>query len=278
MIANGEFMETKNMPKTTISSQFQRVKTEGRIALMPFVMAGDPDLETTAEILLSLQQSGADMIELGIPYSDPLADGPVIQAAAARALSSGTSPAGVLNMLAGLRSQLSIPVILFTYSNPLLNRGMERFCDEAAAAGAVGLVVPDLPLEEAERLSPLAKERGIDLVLLVAPTTPADRMQRIAESSRGFTYLVSVTGVTGERTVMEDRVGLLVEQLKKLSPCPVAVGFGISGPEQVRQVRCWGADGAIVGSALVKRIGAAAPEAVVEQAAGFCQQLRQAVD
>lgn len=150
-------------------------------------------------------------------------------------------------MLTSLRGALTVPVILFTYSNPLLNRGMECFCRDAAAAGAAGLVVPDLPLEEAERLSTIAAGEGLDLVLLVAPTTPTERMARIAAASRGFTYLVSVTGVTGVRTSLEGRVQGLVQQLKAQGPTPVAVGFGISGPDQARQVRDWGADGAIVG-------------------------------
>jgi tryptophan synthase alpha chain len=203
---------------SSIALRFEQLKREGRMALMPFLMAGDPDLSVTAEVLLSLQAAGADMVELGMPYSDPLADGPVIQAAAARALAAGTTPNKVLEMLASLRGQLSIPVILFTYSNPLLNVGMERFCEQAAAAGASGLVVPDLPLEEAERLSPIAERVGLDLVLLVAPTTPRERMGRIAQSSRGFTYLVSVTGVTGERSTMENRVEGLVQALKQTSP------------------------------------------------------------
>ena len=149
-----------------IGSRFEQLKRDGRLALMPFVMAGDPDLSTTADVLLSLQASGADIVELGMPYSDPLADGPVIQAAAARALDAGTTPSAVLEMLRSLRQTLSIPIILFTYSNPLLNMGMEQFCEAAAAAGAAGLVVPDLPLEEAERLSPIAERYGLDLVLL----------------------------------------------------------------------------------------------------------------
>lgn len=243
---------------------------------MPFLMAGDPDLKTSSEVLLRLQDEGADLIELGIPYSDPLADGPVIQAAAARALKSGTTPLLVLEMLSGLREKLSIPLILFTYSNLLLNFGMERFCDEAAQAGVSGLVVPDLPLEEAELFSPIAAARGLDLVLLVAPTTPKERMKRISETSRGFTYLVSVTGVTGERSALEDRVETLVKQLKSSSSGPVAVGFGISDPEQVKKVRAWGADGAIVGSALVKRIFNASPEFAADEAGYFCRQLRDA--
>ena len=261
-----------------IAQRFDQLRQANRLALMPFLMAGDPDLATTAEVLLALEAAGADMVELGMPYSDPLADGPVIQAAASRALAAGTTPASVLEMLASLKGRLSIPVILFTYSNPLLNVGMERFCEQAAAAGAAGLVVPDLPLEEAERLSPVAEANGLDLVLLVAPTTPEDRMTRIGCSSRGFTYLVSVTGVTGERAQMETRVEGLVQKLKQSSPVPVAVGFGISGAEQVRQVRNWGADGAIVGSALVKRMAAVDAGDVAAQAAAFCRELRAAAD
>ena len=247
---------------------------------MPFLMAGDPDLTHTRSTLLALEAAGADMIELGIPYSDPLADGPVIQAAASRALGSGTTPGRVLEMLQSLKGELSIPVILFTYRNPLLNRGMENFCRDATAAGAAGLVVPDLPLEEAEKLSAIAEAAGLDLVLLVAPTTPSDRMGRIAQASRGFTYLVSVTGVTGVRTTLENRVATLVQQLKGMGPTPVAVGFGISGPEQARQVRDWGADGAIVGSALVKVMAEShSQQGDIAAAAGqFCGQLRQALD
>ncbi|MEN9767235.1 tryptophan synthase subunit alpha [Vulcanococcus sp.] len=265
---------------TPIQQRFNKLRSEGRCALMPFLMAGDPDLGATRSALLALEAAGADMIELGIPYSDPLADGPVIQAAASRALGSATTPGRVLEMLQSLRGELSIPVILFTYSNPLLNRGMEAFCRDAAAAGAAGLVVPDLPLEEAEKLSAIAAAAGLDLVLLVAPTTPADRMGRIANASRGFTYLVSVTGVTGVRTTIESRVAGLVQQLKAMGPTPVAVGFGISGPEQARQVRDWGADGAIVGSALVKVMAEAhAQQRDIAAAAGaFCQQLRTALD
>ena len=266
--------------RTPIQQRFSQLQAEGRCALMPFLMAGDPDLERTRAVLLALQAAGADMIELGIPYSDPLADGPVIQAAASRALASATTPGKVLEMLGSLRGELTIPVILFTYSNPLLNRGMEAFCRAAAAAGAAGLVVPDLPLEEAERLSAIAAAEGLDLVLLVAPTTPADRMGRIAAASRGFTYLVSVTGVTGVRTSIETRVEGLVQQLKGMGPTPVAVGFGIAGPEQARQVRDWGADGAIVGSALVKVMAEACTQQqdVAAAAGAFCAELRRALD
>ena len=261
--------------KSAISSCFERLRAEGRCALMPFLTAGDPNLATTRAALLALQEAGADLVELGIPYSDPLADGPVIQAAAGRALAAGTTLAGVLELLSSLKGELELPVVLFTYSNPLLNCGRESFCQQAAAAGAAGLLVPDLPLEEAERLSPIAAAAGLDLVLLVAPTTPPQRMARIVAASRGFTYLVSVTGVTGERSQMETRVAGLVQQIKALGSTPVAVGFGISGVEQAVQVRDWGADGAIVGSALVKRMALAEPVAAAQQ---FCSELRTALD
>ena len=268
---------------TPIQQRFSDLRQQGRCALMPFLMAGDQDLATTRATLLALQAHGADMVELGIPYSDPLADGPVIQAAASRALAAATTPAKVLEMLTSLKGELTMPVVLFTYSNPLLNRGMDTFCRDAAAAGAAGLVVPYLPLEEGEKLSQIAASHGLDLVLLVAPTTPAERMARIHAASRGFTYLVSVTGVTGVRTNLDTRVGALVGQLKDQGATPVAVGFGISGPDQARQVRDWGADGAIVGSALVKVMAAAhasgGDQAAVASAAGhFCADLRQGLD
>ncbi len=265
---------------TAIQSRFEALRQQQRCALMPFLMAGDPDLAATRDALLALQANGADLIELGIPYSDPLADGPVIQAAASRALAAGTTPGQVLEMLTSLKEELAIPLVLFTYTNPLLNRGMEPFCAAAAAAGAAGLVVPDLPLEEAEKLSTIASSHGLDLVLLVAPTTPPERMVRIHATSRGFTYLVSVTGVTGVRTALGSRVEPLVQQLKAAGPTPVAVGFGISGPEQARQVRQWGADGAIVGSALVRAMAEAqdSGESVAEAAGRFCAQLRAGLD
>jgi len=266
------------LKSTNISRSFSKIKKDKRIALMPFLMAGDPNLETTAKILLELQASGADMIELGIPYSDPLADGPIIQLAASRALSAGTSPEKVFKMLSELRDDLLIPIIIFTYSNPLINRGLEKFCIDASKAGVSGLVVPDLPLEEAEKLSHIAASKEIDLVLLVAPTTPKERMEKISNTSNGFTYLVSVTGVTGERSALEDNVENLVRQLKHSSSCPIAVGFGISEVKHIQQVRKWGADGAIVGSALVKRIANAANGMKVEEAGSFCKELRAATD
>ncbi len=243
---------------------------------MPFIMAGDPDLKTTGEILLKLQEEGADLIELGIPYSDPLADGPVIQASASRALKSGTNPIKVLEMLSSLKGKLSIPIILFTYTNPLLNIGMDNFCQKASESGASGLVVPDLPLEEAEKLSYKADNHKLDLILLVAPTTPIERMKIICSKTKGFTYLVSVTGVTGARKEISANVESLIKILKDSSTMPIAVGFGVSDADQVRQIKKWGADGIIVGSAIVKRIAEAENKSCVEVAGNFCKRLREA--
>ena len=272
----GDYLDQKPLKNFSISYCFSQVKKQKRIALIPFIMAGDPDLETSGQILLKLQESGADIIELGIPYSDPLADGPVLQEAASRAISAGTTLRKVLEMLTSLKDKISLPLILFTYTNPLLNYGMEKFCADAAYAGAAGLVVPDLPLEEAELLSSIALSHGLDLILLIAPTSPMERIKKISTRSQGFTYLVSVTGVTGERSVIDKRVKTLVKEIKNISSTPLAIGFGISGPEQIRQVKDFGADGAIVGSALVKRIASADSGQEITQAGEFCIELLKA--
>ena len=261
-----------------INQKFIELRNKGKFALMPFLMAGDPTLELTSEILLTLQDQGADLIELGIPYSDPLADGPIIQLAAQRALRGGTSPLKVLSLLTNMKDKLKIPIILFTYFNPVLNFGFRDFCERAAKAGVSGLIIPDLPLEEATEFSEIAKQYYLDLILLVAPTTPFQRMKSISEKSRGFTYLVSVTGVTGERNNLENRVENLIAKLKNISVNPIAVGFGISSPEHVQKVKNWGADGVIVGSAFVKRIYESKKELIVDEVKDFCKSMRIAAD
>ena len=245
---------------------------------MPFIMAGDPNIEITSEILLKLQENGADLIELGIPYSDPLADGPVIQVAASRALKSGTSPRKVIKLLESLKGKLNIPIILFSYLNPLLCFGFEKFCEMASNAGVSGLIVPDLPLEEAYKFSKIVSNHSMDLILLVAPTTPFERMKQISNHTRGFTYLVSVTGVTGERIKMENRVENLIAKLKDVNRNPIAVGFGISTPDHVNKVREWGADGVIIGSAFVKRISSSREKDIVDNVGEFCREMRSAAD
>ncbi len=261
-----------------IENKFEELREKSRLALMPFLMAGDPSLEITAEILLELQEKGADIIELGIPYSDPLADGPIIQLSASRALKSGTNIRGVLKLLETLKDRLNIPIVLFTYCNPILNFGFEDFCEMASKAGVSGLIIPDLPLEEATKFSKIAHSFKLDLILLVAPTTPLERMKHISNETRGFTYLVSVTGVTGERNNLENRVEKLIQELKDISSNPVAIGFGISSPEHVKKIRNWGADGVIVGSAFVKRIYESNEEDIVDEIGEFCKVLRLAAD
>ena len=261
-----------------IQEKFLELKNNNRLALMPFIMAGDPTLEITSKILLKLQEEGADLIELGIPYSDPLADGPIIQLSASRALKSGTTPKKVLKLLRSLKGKLNIPIILFTYFNPLLSFGFEDFCEMASAFGVSGLIIPDLPLEEAYKFSKVVATFSMDLILLVAPTTPSERMKIISKNTRGFTYLVSVTGVTGERSEMENRVEKLIIKLKEINTNPVAVGFGISSPEHVLKVRDWGADGVIIGSAFVKRISSSTENDVVNNIGNFCKEMRDAAD
>jgi tryptophan synthase alpha chain len=214
---------------------------------------------------------------LGVPYSDPLADGPVIQAAATRALQRGTKFDQVIEMVRQVSPQLRSPIILFTYYNPILNRGIQPFLQEIATAGVKGLVVPDLPLEEAEVLLQPAAAHGIELTLLVAPTTPKERLIAIAQQSQGFIYLVSTTGVTGMRSQMASQVKDRVLALRTVTDKPIGVGFGISQPEQARQAMEWGADGVIVGSAFVKRLANAAPEKGLEDISHFCRTLKAAI-
>ena len=269
---------TKNESLSKVDEKFGELKNNKKLALMPFIMAGDPNIEITSKILLKLQENGADLIELGIPYSDPLADGPVIQLAASRALKSGTSLRKVIKLLESLKGKLNIPIILFSYLNPLLSFGFEKFCEMASNAGVSGLIVPDLPLEEAYKFSKIVSNHSMDLILLVAPTTPFERMKQISNHTRGFTYLVSVTGVTGERSKMENRVENLIAKLKDINSNPIAVGFGISTPEHVNKVRDWGADGVIIGSAFVKRISSSSEKDVVDHVGEYCKEMRLAAD
>jgi tryptophan synthase alpha chain len=262
---------------TSVSQCFEHLRDHARCALIPFITAGDPDLDTTAEALRLLDRSGADLIELGVPYSDPLADGPVIQAAATRALQRGTKLEDVLQVVKQVTPDLRSPIILFTYYNPILNRGIEPFLQAVADAGVKGLVVPDLPLEEAEGLLQPAKTYGVELTLLVAPTSPIERIKAIAAQSQGFIYLVSTTGVTGMRTQMQSRVKDLLSELRQVTDKPIGVGFGISQPEQARQVVDWGSDAVIVGSAFVKRLSEGSPKEGLTAIGEFCQSLRSAI-
>ncbi|KAL8513705.1 hypothetical protein ACS0TY_012988 [Phlomoides rotata] len=223
-------------PAAGISETFSRLKQRGKVALIPYITAGDPDLSTTAEALKVLDSCGSDIIELGVPYSDPLADGPVIQAATTRALGKGTNFEKIIEMLKEVTPQLSCPISLFSYYNPILKRGVEEFMTTLKDTGIQGLVVPDVPLEETEILRREAAKNNIELALLTTPTTPTDRMKAIAEASEGFVYLVSTVGVTGTRTSVSGKVQNLLQEIKKDTNKAVAVGFGISKPEHVKQV------------------------------------------
>jgi tryptophan synthase alpha chain len=261
----------------TISERFQSLKKRRQCALIPFITAGDPDLETTAKALQILDRNGADFIELGIPYSDPLADGPVIQAAATRALQKGTRLEQVLELVKNVSPSLQAPIILFTYYNPILYRGIKPFFEQIASAGVKGLVIPDLPMDEATEVLELASATGIEVTLLIAPTSSQERIIAIAKKSQGFIYLVSVTGVTGMRTQVQMRVKDLLGQIRSTTDKPIGIGFGISDAEQARQVRDWGADAVIVGSAFVKRLAIGGNEGLqgVEQ---LCRELKEAIE
>lgn len=261
----------------SVSERFQQLKATNQCALIPFITAGDPDLKTTAEALRVLDRAGADLIELGVPYSDPLADGPTIQAAATRALGQGVTLDAVLDIVKTVGPELQAPIILFTYYNPIYYRGAKAFFETIAAAGVQGLVIPDLPLEEADEILNLATQVGIEVILLVAPTSPQERIDAIAKRSQGFIYLVSVTGVTGARTQVASRVQELLPQLRDVTDKPIGVGFGVSGPEQARTLKEWGVDGVIVGSAIVKRLATGTPAEGLDAIAQFCQDLKAAI-
>jgi tryptophan synthase alpha chain len=261
----------------SVSDCLKSLRDRNECALIPFITAGDPDLETTAKALQILDRSGADLIELGVPYSDPLADGPVIQAAATRALQRGVKLEDVLHLVKTVSREIKAPIILFTYYNPIYYRGADNFLKLLADAGVKGLVVPDLPLEEAQSLLKPASEMGIDVTLLIAPTSPEERINAIAQQSQGFIYLVSVTGVTGMRSQIATRVADLLFTIRHTTDKPIGVGFGISTPEQAVQVKQWGADAVIVGSAFVKQLATGTPEQGLESIGKFCYSLKQAI-
>jgi tryptophan synthase alpha chain len=228
----------------------------GRAALMPYLMGGFPDLEASVAIGEACADAGADLVELGVPFSDPLADGPVIHAAGTRALANGATLRGVI--AAATRIAERLPVVLMCYTNLVIARGAERFATELAEARVSGLIVPDLPLEEDAGVRAACDAAGLALVPLIAPTTPDDRMNEIVRRARGFVYTVSVTGTTGERAGIDAALASLLARAKRESPVPVAVGFGISSPEQAAAAADAGADGVIVGSRLVRAAGEAA--------------------
>src|SRR5512143_1214110 len=261
-----------------IKNTFNKLRKKTETALIPYIMAGDPDLATTRALIVEMEKAGADIIELGAPFSDPLADGPTIQKAAIRSLKHHTSIADVLGLVADVRKESSIPLIIMTYYNLIFHYGEERFVNDAAAAGLDGVILPDLPPEEAGALIPFAKKAGLDTIFLLAPTSTEERIKIVCKVSQGFVYYVSLTGVTGARAAIQGSVEESIRKIKAVTDKPVAVGFGISTPDQAVQIAGFGADGVIVGSALVKVIEeyGSSPE-LVGKAVAFVKALKQGV-
>lgn len=238
---------------SAIDEVFKRCAKEKRAAFIPFLMAGDPSLSATGEYLEALVEGGADLIELGVPFSDPIADGPVNQRAAVRALAAGTKLSGILQLIARQRDRLGVPIVLFTYYNPLHSRGVARFAEQAAASGVDGVLCVDLPPEEGGELVTALAEHGVDSIFLLAPTSTPERVEKVAQCSTGFVYYVSRTGVTGERERLPPELVQEVRKLRKKLAQPLAVGFGLSTPQQVAEVARI-AQGVVVGSALVRLV------------------------
>lgn len=249
---------------TRISDLFERCRGERRKAFIAYLTAGDPNPEATASLVLALERGGADLIELGVPFSDPIADGPVIQRASDRALRAGTKLTRILDMVREVRRHSQIPLLLFSYLNPLLRYGFEKLAKDAAAAGVDGVLLTDLCIEEAEEPVRKLRNAGLDTIFLAAPTSTDQRLRLVAEQSSGFIYLVSRTGVTGEQASLSDAAAPLTRKMRALTGLPLAVGFGISTPEQVAEVANV-ADGVVVGSALVRQIEKHAADADLAQ-------------
>ena len=259
-----------------INETFARLKREGRGGLIPFITAGDPNIEATRELLVALARAGADVIELGVPFSDPIADGPVIQRASQRALLNGTSVDQILKLVADVRREFTAPIVIFSYLNPLLQFGIRRFASEAARAGVDGVLLTDLPAGEPSKFAQELTAHSLDLIRLVAPTSTDERLEIIAEQATGFIYAVSRTGVTGATTESSEEAEKLVARVRRVSDLPVAVGFGISNADQVGDVWRY-AEAAVVGSAIVVEIERAGSKDVVQRVEEFVRSLLPAV-
>jgi tryptophan synthase alpha chain len=238
---------------TRISRRFAELRRTGEMGLVAYITAGDPSLEATEQFVLALAEAGADVIELGVPFSDPIADGPVIQRASERALRSGTTLVGVLSLVKSLRAKSDVPLVLFSYFNPVLQMGLEKFGVAAKAAGADGVLITDLTPEEAGEYRAAMSAHGLDTIFLAAPTSPDERLALIAEASSGFLYVISRTGVTGPKDQLADELPSLARRVRRVTELPIAIGFGISLPEHVSLLGGL-ADAAVVGSALVEEI------------------------
>lgn len=259
-----------------IADRFTKLRERGETALVTFVTAGDPDLATTEEVVLELERAGADLIELGVPFSDPMADGPTIQLSSERALASGTTLPGILDLVRRVRLRSQVPIVLMGYFNPIFAYGAERFAADAAAAGVDGLLVVDLPPEEAAELKGASDARGLDLIFLLTPTSDRSRIEAVSGLGSGFIYYVSVTGVTGARSAVADTLAARVSEVRGALRLPLVVGFGISDPAQAGQVAGM-ADGVVVGSALVKYFEKYQGAELLKELGGFVRALKHGV-
>jgi len=261
-----------------IEGRFRRLKEAGSKALIVYLTAGDPDLGTTKEIILGLDGAGVDILEIGVPFSDPTADGPIIQKASHRALKAGATLSGILEMIGEVREASEIPIVLFGYYNPILNYGNERFAKRARAAGVDGVLVVDLPPEESAELRTHTDRAGIDFISLIAPTSTDERIRTIAQNAGGFLYYISITGVTGTTRPQVADIKKDMERIRAITGLPVAVGFGISTPEQAREIAPH-ADGIVIGSAFVRLIeeGGGANNRV-NIVAGYARRIKQAIE
>ena len=257
-----------------LDETFRHLRARGERALVPYFTVGDPSLADTRRLVIEAARRGADVVELGVPFSDPLADGPVIQRAGARALAAGTTVVRVLETVAGMRAEIDVPIVLMTYYNPVLAFGLKAFARTAVDAGVDGVLVTDLPPEESDPLGAEAAAAGLDLVYMVAPTSTPARVRLIARKSRGFIYVVSLTGVTGERQQLPTDMSTQIATIRGVTPMPVCVGFGISTPAQVAAVGRV-ADGAAVGSAIVRLVEArAGSSSLVDDVGKFIAELK----
>jgi tryptophan synthase alpha chain len=237
-----------------ITNRLRAVRERGEKGLITYMTGGDPDMYSCRKIMLDMAQAGADIIEVGLPFSDPVADGPVIQAASQRALSAGAAVGPILQMISSVSQNTDVPVVIMTYFNPIMQFGLEEFCRQAGTSGVNGIIVPDLPLEESSILRDLADKYHLDLIPMVAPTTTEERLQAICTYARGFVYCVSVAGVTGVREQIKTDLDALTSKIRRYTDLPIAIGFGISGPDSAREAASH-CDAIIVGSALVELIG-----------------------
>ena len=259
-----------------IAETFEQLGARGEKALIAFITAGDPCLSMTEECILEMELGGADIIELGVPFSDPMADGPTIQKSSERALLAGTTLPGILDMVRSVRSRSRVPIVLMGYFNPVFLHGVKRFARDAAAAGVDGVLLVDLPPEEAVEFSKIFSSAGIDLIYLLAPTSDTARIEKVAGLCSGFVYYVSVTGVTGVRRDIAGSLVEKVEYIKKRIPLPVAVGFGISDAAQAASVAA-GADGVVVGSAIVKLFEEYGGEELKKRLGRFIAELKAGI-